>query len=139
MDRETIIAFIKTHTHCVLATVTKDGNPEAAIIEYVANDKGEIIFDTSTDYRKYKNLLNNQHIAIAIGSGEENKGVQCEGIASLLQGEELIEAKKIYFAKRPEAKKWESDPTTIYFKVIPTWLRMRDYTTDPMMETEYLV
>ena len=73
MDVDMIFAFINSHTHCVLATTNEKGNPEAGIVEFVLNDKKQIIFGTSTTYRKYKNLLSNPDVAIAIGSGQENQ------------------------------------------------------------------
>ncbi|OGY98527.1 MAG: hypothetical protein A2855_00840 [Candidatus Liptonbacteria bacterium RIFCSPHIGHO2_01_FULL_57_28] len=135
-DVRRIYDFIQLHDHCVLATTDYKGSPEAAIVEFVLGDNGQIIFDTSKAYRKYTNLIHNPNVAITIGNGEENKGVQYEGTATQLTGDDLKAAKEIYFARRPDARKWENDPATVYFKVAPRWLRMRDYTINPMSEIE---
>ncbi|MBU6323701.1 MAG: pyridoxamine 5'-phosphate oxidase family protein [Patescibacteria group bacterium] len=136
-DRELICAYIRSRGECVLATTDGSGNPEAATIEFVMDADGSIIFDTSTKYRKYGNLLRNPHVAIALGSEAENKGAQYEGIAQELVGAELDAAKKTYFAANPDAKKWEALPETAYFRVTPTFMRLRDYANEERQEIEW--
>ena len=113
-----------------MATVTSEGLPECAIIEFAETPDLEIIFDTSKEYRKYKNLQH-PNVAFAIGSRDANTGLQYEGVAKELSGEELDSAKKIFFSKCPGARKWETEPDTVYFKVTPKWMRYRSYNTDP--------
>lgn len=131
MNKQKVLDFIKKHMIGVLATVTPDGLPEAAVVEFAETDEFELIFDTLTTYRKYKNLKHNSQIAFVIG-WDENITVQYEGIASELKGEELVKYKKIYFKKNPDAQKWEKFKETTWFKIEPKWLRYRDGNTDPM-------
>ncbi len=135
-EKNTIRDFIKNFDHCVMATVTPEGLPECAIIEFAETPELEIIFDTSNEYRKYKNIKHQPYVAFAIGSRDANTGLQYEGTAKEIQGSELIAAKEIFFSKCPDARKWENDPTSVYFKVIPSWIRYRSYATDPMTEFE---
>ncbi len=129
--------FIRRYDHCVLATVTSDEQPECGIIEFAETPELEIIFDTSTKYRKYKNLEHSPRVALAIGSRETNTGVQYEGEANKLQGEPLAVAKQIFFTKCPGARQWEKQPDTVYYKVTPRWIRYRSYATQPMTEFEF--
>lgn len=110
--------------------MTPENKPEAAIIEFGETDDFELVFDTSTTYRKYNNLKHNPSVAFVVG-GQENIGIQLEGIAEELTEEESAKYKEAYFSKNPDAKKWEALPDTRWFKIVPKWLRYRDYNTHP--------
>ena len=131
VKKELILNFIKKHTIGVLATATPDGLPEAAVIEFAETDNFELIFDTFTTYRKYKNLKNNSRVAFVIG-WDENVTVQYEGVAEELAGDELKRYKKIYFKKNPDAQKWERFKETTWFRITPKWIRYRDGNASPM-------
>jgi len=132
MEKERILGLMKKHVVGVLATVAENGVSEAAPVEFAETDSCEIIFDTSTNYRKYKNLLVNPKVAFVIGGNEgENQAVQYEGVARELTGAEKEHYKKIYFAKVSDAEKWGAFPETVYFVITPTWVRHLDYNTSP--------
>lgn len=130
-DHDTIREFIAKRDHGTLATVSSEGNPEAAIVEYAETPHLELIIDTSTEYRKYANLLSNPKIAFTVGDRELLAGIQYEGTARLLGGTELEAMKALFFAKCPNARKFEAEPTTVYFLIDPAWIRLRDYRTQP--------
>ena len=131
-DKKKIIQdFIKKHTICTLATVSPKRKPEAAIIEFVGTENLELIFDTFSTYRKYQNLQASPFVAVVIG-WDENITVQYEGEAQELSGEELKKYQDIYFAKNPDARKWQKFGEITYFKVRPKWIRYRDGNTEPM-------
>ena len=131
MDKKQIaLDFIKKQLIGVLATVTPDNKPEAAVVEFGETDDFEIVFDTFTTYRKYTNLKYNPSVAFVVG-GPENIGIQLEGVAEELTEEESIKYKSIYFKKNPDAKKWENQPGIKWFKISVQWLRYRDYNTHP--------
>jgi len=44
-QRDLILEFIKRHQLTVIATVSPEGRPESAVIEFGQTDKLEIIFD----------------------------------------------------------------------------------------------
>lgn len=125
-----VLGFIKKHNIGVLATITQDGKPEAAVIEFAETDDFELVFDTFTTYRKYKNIQYNPNVAFVIG-WDENITVQYEGVTKELRGSELKKYKKIYFTKNPDAQKWQKYEEIAYFKITPTWVRYRDGNTDP--------
>ncbi|MBI3577618.1 pyridoxamine 5'-phosphate oxidase family protein [Candidatus Gottesmanbacteria bacterium] len=122
--------FMRKHTIGVLSTVSREGNPEAAVVEFGETKDLELIFDTIDTFRKYQNLKQNPSVAFVVG-WDENKTVQYEGGAVELTGIKLDKYKQVYFAKLPEAQKWESTPGTKYFKVIPKWIRYTDLNKRP--------
>jgi len=131
MDKKQIaLDFIKKQLLGVLATTTPESKPEAAVIEFGETDDFELVFDTSITYRKYNNLKNNPNIAFVVG-GEKNISIQLEGLAKELTEEESAKYKQSYFKKNPDAQKWEKLPDTRWFKIMPHWLRYRDYNSHP--------
>lgn len=137
MDQRTVVMeFLGKFDHCVLATVTPEGKPECALIEFAETPSLEIVFDTSNTYRKFANMESNPNVAFAIGDRAANTGVQYEGVVTRLEGDELAAMKKIFFAKCPYAPKFEKNPDTVYYKATPRWIRYRSYDTDPMTQFE---
>ena len=129
-EKKRVLDFIKQYGLMVIATVNVDGKPEAAVVEYGESDDLELIFDTYTSSRKYKNLQQNPSVACTIG-WDENITIQYEGIATELRGEELQKFKDLYFAKNERARKWENREGITYFKITPKWIRYSDLNTDP--------
>lgn len=128
--KQLVREFLRRHELTVIATVTPDGLPEAAVIEFGETDQLELIFDTITTYRKYANLQANRHVAFVIG-WDEAITIQYEGLAHELAGEELITYQEVYLAKNPKVEKWRHRPDVRFFKVEPTWIRYSDLSKDP--------
>lgn len=136
MSKDELLAFISRHELATISTVTENGKPEAAVLEFAETPDLELIFDTHSSSRKYVNLQSNPAVAFAIG-WDENITVQYEGKAKELSGEELQEAKKVYFAKNPKALKWGNNPGIAYFKVVPLWIRITDLKAHPWNISEF--
>lgn len=126
--------FINSRTFGVIATVTPDGRPEAAVMEMAVTPELVLIFDTADTTRKYANLKKNPAIAFAFG-WEAWDTVQFEGIAEELVGKERGMYRKIFLAKHPDAKKWDSLPETTYFRVVPRWIRYTAMNQKPWVVT----
>ena len=122
--------FIHKQIIAVISTITPEGRPEAAVIEFGDTSELELVFDTFVTYRKYKNLKRNKWVAFVIG-WDRNITVQYEGKANELFAEEQEKYKQIYFEKNPKARKWEKRAEIRYFKVIPRWIRYSDLNSDP--------
>lgn len=131
MDKKNqILNFLKKHTLAVIATVGAQDAPEAAAIEFGFTDEFEIIFDTFEKSRKYKNILQNNKVALVVG-WDDDVTVQYEGEAFVINGHEEEKLKQVYFAKNPRAKKWEKGEGMRYIKIVPTLIRYSDLTKDP--------
>lgn len=129
MTRQELIDYISARQFAVISTFGEE-YPQAACIEF-GNDGLTIIFDTDRNSRKCKNILQSPKVSLVIG-WEDEKTVQYEGIATLLEpGHELQHLKAVYFKKSPEAQKWESTEGNVYFKVEPTWIRFTDLNVTP--------
>ena len=130
MTKQDILGFIKTHQLAVVSSVSGNGEPQAAVVEFGELEDLTIIIDTLTTSRKYKNLQLNKNVAIVIG-WDNNITVQIDAVAVELAGGELAVAKQAYFAKNSRAKKWEPRPDIAYFALKPKRLRYSDVGKEP--------
>ena len=129
-----IYEFLSKRTLAVLATA--DGmQPEAAVIEYSVLPNLELIFDTDTSFRKYRNLLSNPRVALAIG-WDGNVTVQYEGLAKDLNESELGRYRNTHLEKFPDAIKFEEFIGIKYFKIVPRWIRYTDLGNFPWKRFE---
>jgi general stress protein 26 len=129
MNVQEVYEFMNKERLAVLSTVTRDGQPQSALMGMAVTPQLEIIFDTVKSSRKYPNLKKNPRVAWVVGCTTEIT-VQYEGVAEELAGEELSKYKKTYFAAFPDGPVRESWPGITYFVVRPTWVRYCDYNPD---------
>ena len=79
-----IIDYLSKKQPCSLATCGKDGVPRISVVDYV-ND-GLIIYIISEGGDKFKNLKENNRVAVGIGTGAKalkTRGVNIWGIADV--------------------------------------------------------
>ena len=131
MDRKQVILdFIKKQKLAVISTVGIDNKPESAVLEFGETEELELIFDTLTSSRKYKNLHTNKNVSFVVG-WDENITVQYEGVAEEVKGEDAKRYQQTYWNKNPKAQRWESREGITYFKVAPKWIRYSDLNKNP--------
>ncbi len=126
MKKAELLDFLQKHRLGVLATVSPNGDPEAAVVGIAVTDRLELVFDTLDTTRKCHNLRNHSNIAFVIGWDDEMT-VQVEGIADEPAGPELDRLKTTYFAAYPDGESRQSWPGITYFRVRPTWARYSDF------------
>lgn len=126
VSKQQLYGFIRARPLAVMATVSDDGAPEAALVGIAATEDLELIFDTTNATRKYPNLKRDPRIAFVIGWDSEET-LQYEGVADEPQGAELERLKAIYFAAFPEGKSRQDWPGLTYFRVRPRWIRFSSY------------
>ncbi len=125
-EKNRLFNYIHSRRYAVEATVNSAIRPEAAVIGIAVTSALALVFDTKKTSRKYRNILQNPHLALVIGWDDETT-IQYEGIAVELTGEKLVEAKKIYFAKFPDGIEREKWPEIVYLMVVPRWIRFSDF------------
>lgn len=129
-NKQIILGFIKRQKLAVISTVGVDNKPESAVLEFSETDELELVFDTFTTSRKYKNLLSNKNVSFVIG-WDEDITVQYEGEVHQLSSDELEKYQKICLAKNPAFAKWMQTEGIKFFKVIPKWIRYSDLNKEP--------
>ena len=112
----------------VIATVGKDGIPEAASVNYLLDENQIVCVLTDKDSRKVQNLRDNPHIAFVVGTTPVPHTVQIQGTAEIIESSnDLYEG---MLQKIVDSKRLESDPMYNMFghnydilKITITWMR----------------
>ena len=138
MTRADVLAFMRTHSLAVQASVSPLGAPQAAVVGFIVTDDVEIVFDTVDTTRKVVNLRQNAHGAFVIGgmvNGDE-RTVQYEGIADEPAGTDLERLKELYFVRFPDGRDRQHWPGLTYIRIRPRWLRFSDFNQSPPVIVE---
>lgn len=130
-----IYTFIRQHQSMTLATASAEGKPEAATIKYVVDGDNLLFNVTSTDYRKYKNLLANPEVACVITA--DHTTVQFEALTQEVQGPLALEIKSKMLEADPTFANYFTDKTR-FFIIRPTWMRLQDYGKKPVEQVFYV-
>jgi pyridoxine/pyridoxamine 5'-phosphate oxidase len=131
MSPQKLAEFIAACDLAVVSSLSKEGAPQSAVVAIAVTPDLEIVFDTVSSSRKYRNLKANPHCSIAMWIGEIT--VQYEGIAEEPAGEYYKEA---YFKKLPDGRDRLSWPGICYFVVRPKWIRYSDFDARPPLIEE---
>jgi general stress protein 26 len=130
MTRAELIEFLRRHKLAVVASAAEDGRMQAAVVGIATSDRLEIIFDTVSSSRKYRNLSRDPRVALVVGWDAEMT-VQIEGIADFPEGDELDRVRACYFVPYPDGRDRLHWPGITHVRVRPTWLRYSDFTQNP--------
>lgn len=127
--------FISSCDLAVVSSLSPDGTPQSAVVGFAVTPELEIIFDTVSQSRKYRNLKTREQCSIVMWTAEIT--VQYEGIAEEPTGEDLDRYKEVYFKKLPDGKDRQSWPGITYFVVRPKWIRFSDFSVRPRLIEEF--
>ncbi len=142
--RKIALKFLKDHKTAVVATASRAGEPEAATLFYAIDDDFTFNFITDSKSRKFRNLKENPHVAIVVGTGEDIRTVQCGGHAETVdylrdtdRAEKIIKKvhanSKLHGAPPALPVLINPDVELAVFIVKPEWMSMLnlEYEKDP--------
>ncbi|PJE75475.1 pyridoxamine 5'-phosphate oxidase family protein [Candidatus Uhrbacteria bacterium CG10_big_fil_rev_8_21_14_0_10_48_11] len=116
---ETVL--LKSDT-CTLATASLKGKPEAATIQYAADEMFRLYFESFPSYRKYKNISVNPQASVVVT--REGNTVQMDGVIVELSGKDAEAAKQQLVAKFGIGIGYLLQPDVLFFRFTPTWIRV---------------
>jgi len=128
-------AFLSGHRLAVLASVGPQGEPQSALINIAVTPELEIVFETTSETRKFLNIERDPRVSLVIGwDGQET--VQYEGLAAQPDGRRGDMARQTFIRTFPSRENDELWPGNSYFLVTPVWLRFSSYYR-PRFSEEY--
>jgi hypothetical protein len=105
MNLDDVVRFIGTQSLGVVATTGPSNQPQAALVGIAVTDRCELIFDTVNSSRKLQNLRRDPRMAVVIGgSMDDERTLQCDGVADEPAGTELERIRDAYFARYPDGR-----------------------------------
>lgn len=122
--------FIREHKLAVIATVTGDALPHAAVIGISVNEELELTCATFQASRKYHNLHKNPRVALVIG-WDHGKTVQYEGVVEELGDEIAKEHLETTFANVPSTAKYVQKQFEVVYRIKPLWIRFSNFSIEP--------
>jgi hypothetical protein len=135
MSPQKLAEFISGCDFAVVSSLSPDGAPQSAVVGIAATPDLEIVFDTVSSSRKYRNLKSRGHCSIVMWTGYIT--MQYEGIATEPVADDLDRYKEAYFKKLPDGRDRQSWPGIAYFVVRPKWIRYSDYNARPPLIEEF--
>ncbi len=132
-DRAAIAAHVREEGRGIVATVTPDGEPEAALVGITALDDGTLIFNVVPWARKLANIEANGRAAVVVGT-TARVSVQFEGAATITEGDEAEHFAAEFERLMPGSKsRYEGYEVVV---VRPEWLRVYDVSHRPPLVVE---
>ena len=140
MERNELLAYLRSHQLGVLGTLAAAGEPQGALVGYAVTPDLEILFDTLRTTRKYRNMMVHPRVSFTVGNtvgkGDE-RTVQYEGVAEELAGESLAQLRPIYFSAWPDGAERTHWPQITWFVIRPRWIRYSDFTIPMTQEWSF--
>ena len=130
MNRQELVAYVRTKGDGVVATATPEGAPEAAYVAIAATDTGELVFDARPNSRKIANIRANPRVAVVI-DGRDETTLQCEGAADIPSGLDRDRCIAAYASAFPEFAESVASDRVVVVRVTLEWARYGDYGSKP--------
>lgn len=127
MDRAGLIEYVRAHGDGVVSTLGPGGGaPQAAYLSIAATDRGELVFDARPESRKVANIRRDPRVAVVVG-GPDGTTLQCEGIADVLDGDDLVRCSAAYVDAFPEFAASVRNGDVVVIRVRLEWARFGDF------------
>ena len=126
-----ITEYIDKCRFCTIATVSKDGQPNASTVSF-NNEVMDIYFNTARDSKKIQNILSNPRVSIAMQkprlpkTDQEITGIQYSGTAKILSDDEIANAPKTVVSRNRLFNSLKPGSSVIV-KVTPLEIYLIDY------------
>lgn len=126
MSPQKLAEFIGSCDLAVIGYLSPEGAPRSAVVGFAVTPELEIVFDTVSSSRKYRDLKGDPRCSVVVWRGEVT--VQFEGIAEETVADRYKEA---YFQKLPDGRDRLGWPGITYFVVRPKWVRYSNFGARP--------
>jgi hypothetical protein len=135
MSQADLYDFLRRHRYAVVSSVSASGAPQSAVVGIAVSRDLEIVFDTLTNTRKYRNLIANPAASVTLWTGEAT--AQYEGIAEEPDGPERDRYREIYFESWPDGRERLGWPGITHLVIRPKWIRYTDFDRSPPQIEEF--
>lgn len=83
--------FLQTHHSGTLATADSAANPHAAVVYFTFNDDFTFSLITKTETQKYKNITENNNVALSVYDEKEQASVQVVGHVNVIDDKDEMQ------------------------------------------------
>lgn len=126
--------FLADHTTLTLATVARDGRPQAAPLFFAEMEDLSLVFISERKTRHSHNIGRDSRVAATIYADGQDwhsiRGIQLEGICTALSGSAAQAARTVYLAKYSFIGQNKLLAMMLklvtFYKITPIWIRLVD-------------
>lgn len=121
-------AFLDAHRKMVLTVLDEAGHPNSSLMLYAADNNFNIYFGTRASFGKYKALMADNHVAVAVveESLDPLRVVDIQGMAEQIPNTALADTLE-WFSRKNPAKYYVKDAEDfVMFRIVPTGIRWLD-------------
>jgi general stress protein 26 len=126
--------YLRSKFVAVISTVSQNNQPESATVYFDVDENFNFYIMTKQFTRKYKNIQQNQQVALVIGTDNEPATVQVQGKAEEISDSQefdkrLESIKQRFFQNEYVAPLFQLQSEkneVVLFKIVPSWIRWLD-------------
>jgi PPOX class probable F420-dependent enzyme len=109
VDRDELVAFLRSRRHGVLVTTREDGGPQLSPVTYGVDGEGRVVVSTYPERAKVVNLRKRPRASfVSLGEDFDDPWVQVDGEAEVLDVPESVEPLVEYYrAAAGEHPDWD--------------------------------
>ena len=135
---EEVAQFIAAQQLAVVATLGRDGAPQAALVGVAITDRFELVFDSLDTSRKVVNLRRDHRVALVVGGTmRDERTVQVDGVADEPVGDEAERVREAYFRRWPDGRQRQTWTGITHVRITPRWVRFSDWNVSPVVVVEW--
>lgn len=125
--------------YCALATASKDGQPQVAIMAFAVLDTGHLLMSTDIHSHKVRNINENHHVALTIGWTTKHPNYQIRGEGAVIIEDDVAHKpyKEVYYKQNPHLGMFKDIPNHVFIRIQPTWIRVNDFSLSPPLIREF--
>lgn len=139
MTIDDVRTFLTQQTLGVVATLRPDGHPHATLVAIAVTEQFELVFDCLGGSTKATNLRRDPRAAVSFGGDtDDERTVQCEGMADEPGGAERERVVGVYLERFPDARERLDWDGITHVRITPRWLKWWDFTTTPPVIVEWV-
>ena len=130
-----MLRYMRSHRLAVVSSIGANGEPQSALMGIAVSARCEVVFDTTTDTRKHRNLLRDPRAAIVF-AGPDEQTLQLEGRARpiALSGAADADLRAVYYEVWSEGRDRLKWPNLVYWCIEPKWARYSDFAHGPLIQ-----
>lgn len=110
IQKDKLRSFLWSHHTAVLATIKKGNKAHATTIYYLIDEHFNFYFITKDETLKFKNIEDNNSVALAISDEHELQTVQVEGTAEEIKGNNFAQTVDKLVTRYSKEGGWDKLP-----------------------------
>ncbi len=135
--RKSALKFLRAQSVIVISTVSPDGEPQSATVNFITDEDFNIYFATRKSSRKFKNITSNPKVSVVAGFDVERPStLQVQGAAEVVTENKISKLIELGEGMLAHEHNWwpllrVTGLDFAIIKITPDWARWLRFDVDP--------